>query len=54
MKNELDKGKKKLYSVKNGPLNLPEDNVNSIAEFTMNILTLKLCLGSPLMSALVS
>ena len=37
-----------LSSVKlNGPLNLPEDNMNSIAELRMNTLTLEFHLGSP-------
>ena len=54
MKNEFDKGKKNYTPLNNGPLNLPEDNMNSIAELTMNVLTLELCLGSLLMGALVS
>ena len=31
----------------NGPLNLPEYNMNSVSELRMNALTLELCLGSP-------
>ena len=34
-------------SLNNGPSNLPEDNMNSVAELMMNVLTLGLCLGSP-------
>ena len=45
MKNELEKEKK--APLNNGPLNLPEDNMNSIAELRMNALTLELRLGSP-------
>ena len=41
MKNELEKEKNILSSFNNGPLNLPEDNMNSIAELRGNALTLK-------------
>ena len=44
MKNELEKRKK--ATLNNGPLNLPEDNVNSIVVLRMNTLTLELRLGS--------
>ena len=48
MKNELEKEKKTfLAPLNNGPLNLAEDNMKSIAELRMNALTLELCLGSP-------
>ena len=42
------KKKKTFYSpLNNGQLNLPEDNVNSIARLRINALTLELRLGSP-------
>ena len=49
MKNEIEKGKNNnmLSSVKNGPLNFPENNMNSIVELRMNALRLELRLGSP-------
>ena len=37
--------KKKHFKL--GPLNLLEDNMNSIAKLRMSALTLELCLGSP-------
>ena len=46
MKNELEK-EKHSAPLNNGSLNLPEDNMNSIAELRMNALTLELRLGSP-------
>ena len=48
MKNELEKEKKTFWAPLNkGPLNLPEDNMNSIVELRMNALTLEMRLGSP-------
>ena len=42
------KKKKTFYApLNNGPLNLPEDNVNLIARLRINALTLELRLGSP-------
>ena len=45
----MNQRNKKICSppLNNGPLNLPDDNMNSIAEFRMNALTDGLCLGSP-------
>ena len=42
MKNKLEKAPLNYC-----PLNLLEDNLNSVAELRMNRLTLELCLGSP-------
>ena len=48
MKNELQKEKKTFYAPLNkGQLNLPVDNVNSIARLRINAITLELRLGSP-------
>ena len=46
---KMNQRKKKALQgpLNNGPLNLPEDNMNSIAELRMNALTLELRLGSP-------
>ena len=47
MKNEREKEKNLKAPLNNSPPNLPEDNINSIAELKMNALTLELRLGSP-------
>ena len=48
MKDELEKEKKTFSApLNNGMLNLPEDNMTSIAELRMNALILESHFGSP-------